>query len=178
MVQNESQAREALFSGRAVQLVIKSFDGNTRNLFLIPSTSIENETRKGVLITLEGRGCFFFDGSEKLLAIELVKNGFMPLDAARTIAALKQIFPEFDEPPAPPAMGNQKNTLTIEDTRNEHHQQTQGKSRSKRPKRPTATKSAKPASAQRPASPPAKRKPSVRGSRAKRSGDGQACGSA
>ncbi len=149
MVENESDARKAMLAGRTVKLTISSFDGTNRNLYLIPSSNIENEFRKGILISSEGRGSFFYDGQEQLKAIELVKNGFMPLDASRTIAALKKIFPELEEP-IPTAMGNTQ-TKQLTYTRNEHCIKT------KRPKRPTTRpkrpSTSKPAKSDKPAKP-------------------------
>lgn len=169
MVQTVKEAREALLTGKAVKLILSSLTGKTP-LLLIPYTLIENETRIGLLICLEGRGAYFYDGKSPLAAVEFLKCGFMSLDASRTIAALKEIFPQIE--PNRVQGKPDKNQKQITEHRHERStkQNQAGRSASK-PRKSSKPRKPKPKPCPAPSSDGGRR---VGRSRKARSGNGEA----
>lgn len=144
MVQTVEEAREALLTGKAVKLMLSSLTGKIP-LILIPYTLIENETRVGLLICLEGRGAYFYDGKSTLAAVEFLKCGFMPIDASRTIAALNEIFPRI-EPDRVQGKQDKEQNLITEYRHERHTKQNQTGRSANKPRKPRKPSKPKPSS--------------------------------
>lgn len=173
MVRNESEARQALKEGRAVRLEIENVEENRQALYLIPCNGIENESRIGILICAEGRGSYFYDGHTPLKVVNLVQNGFMPLDASRAVNALRQIFPETETLSEAPKTKGNPDSKRLENKKHEHC------SKAPRPKRkPTGATDKQRKSSRKPgklrSAPSEAGESGVRGSRTGRSGSRKA----